>query len=268
MPHDNLLVVIDVIKVHHILRYVQVAFNVQATFQIEYPISRTVCMLPLGLAFGGRAVLRCSGRSDQGVLCRKTPELVGSVHSTGRTSKRTAGLETPPARSLLPPDLHDVTFDSSTQKSSRNRPDILIFLRDCERFTLKFFPCSLHGYRSASLFTPKQALIRRIAVTSVAFYADGTRTRIVSGFRDDTLHLWDAVSGAHLSTQTQCGDHLGECDRSWDDTLRVWNAFSGVHLTTLSGHSNRVTSVAFSPDGTLIASGSDISFVCKFPGVR
>ena len=41
-----------------------------------------------------------------------------------------------------------------------------------------------------------------------------------------------------------------------DKTVRIWDAKTGVHLTTLKGHSNWVTSVAFSPDGSHIASGS------------
>ena len=42
-----------------------------------------------------------------------------------------------------------------------------------------------------------------------------------------------------------------------DKTLRLWNAVSGTHLNTLNGHSNSVTSVAFSPDGRQIMSASD-----------
>jgi WD40 repeat protein len=36
----------------------------------------------------------------------------------------------------------------------------------------------------------------------------------------------------------------------------LWDAVSGAHLNTLKGHSFWVTSLAFSPDGTRIASGS------------
>jgi WD40 repeat protein len=38
--------------------------------------------------------------------------------------------------------------------------------------------------------------------------------------------------------------------------LRIWDAKTGVHLATLKGHLNTVYSVAFSPDGSHIASGS------------
>jgi WD40 repeat protein len=36
---------------------------------------------------------------------------------------------------------------------------------------------------------------------------------------------------------------------SWDGTVRLWDAGTGAQLQTLEGHSDAVTSVAFSPDG-------------------
>ena len=43
---------------------------------------------------------------------------------------------------------------------------------------------------------------------------------------------------------------------SWDHTVRLWDAGTGTALQTLEGHSFWVASVAFSPDGKLVASGS------------
>ena len=89
----------------------------------------------------------------------------------------------------------------------------------------------------------------------------------MSGSADNTLRLWDAVSGAHLNTLN--GYSGGVCSvafspdgtrivsGSYDKTLRLWDAVSGAHLNTLNGHSDWVGSVAFSPDGTRIVSGSD-----------
>jgi WD40 repeat protein len=39
-------------------------------------------------------------------------------------------------------------------------------------------------------------------------------------------------------------------------TIIVWDVASGRELRTLTGHSNYVYSVAFSPDGLILASGS------------
>ena len=41
-----------------------------------------------------------------------------------------------------------------------------------------------------------------------------------------------------------------------DITVKIWDAVSGDIKNTLQGHSNYVTSVAISPDGSTIVSGS------------
>jgi WD40 repeat protein len=42
-----------------------------------------------------------------------------------------------------------------------------------------------------------------------------------------------------------------------DRTIKIWDTASGQCLNTLTGHQNRIWSVAISPDGQTIASGSD-----------
>ena len=36
---------------------------------------------------------------------------------------------------------------------------------------------------------------------------------------------------------------------SYDNTIRLWDGVTGAHKNTLTGHTRGVTSVAFSPDG-------------------
>ena len=72
----------------------------------------------------------------------------------------------------------------------------------------------------------------RAEVYSVAFSPDGNI--LASGAEDDTVRLWDVVTGKHKRTLK-------------GHTTKVFGVF---------GHSGAVYSVAFSPDGSTLASGS------------
>src|SRR5205823_1168397 len=43
---------------------------------------------------------------------------------------------------------------------------------------------------------------------------------------------------------------------NWDTTVRLWEITSGMEIATIRGHTGPVMSVAFSPDGLLLASGA------------
>ena len=106
-------------------------------------------------------------------------------------------------------------------------------------------------------------------VNSVAFSPDSTR--IVSGSNDGTVRLWDAVSGAPINKPirplqgrlvewVQCvsfsptGTRVVSCSGL---EIQLWDAMSGARIwAAVHGGFPRVFSLAYSPDGTRIISGS------------
>jgi WD40 repeat protein/serine/threonine protein kinase len=100
--------------------------------------------------------------------------------------------------------------------------------------------------------------------TSAAFSPDGTRIRTLSF--DGTVQTFDIISGRQLA-MARPGTWAVHADCSPDGTriatvsltenvARIWDSASGRQVGQLQGHDGIVVSVAFSPDGRRIVTGS------------
>ncbi|MEW6237624.1 MAG: cohesin domain-containing protein [Candidatus Omnitrophota bacterium] len=101
-------------------------------------------------------------------------------------------------------------------------------------------------------------------VNSVAFSPDGTK--ILTGYDDSTVKLWDANTGAlirNFSGHTALvysvkfspdGTKILSGGRDW--TAKLWDISTGQTIRTFSWHNNWIVSVDYSPDGTKVVTCS------------
>jgi WD40 repeat protein len=90
----------------------------------------------------------------------------------------------------------------------------------------------------------------RSGVTAVAFAPDGTRFAAACGFQKVTHTLKNEPGQPPLANMEW------RRPRPPDGSVSVWETDTGRRVFTLRGHGDEVTSVAFTPDGQRLVSGS------------
>lgn len=104
-------------------------------------------------------------------------------------------------------------------------------------------------------------------VCAVAFSADSKI--LASASWDETVHLWDVRIGEQLQT-LQCESTVTavvfspDCQHissAYADCVTIWNSATGQMQSNPKLHSSSLNVIAFSPDGKLIAAGSDDGLV-------
>ena len=104
-------------------------------------------------------------------------------------------------------------------------------------------------------------------VNSLAFSPDGER--LASGSLNDTIRVWDVRvreqkrtlpghKGGVTSSVVYSPDGSVLASGGGDKTVRLWDVRTGERVRTLSGQLDAISSVTFSHDGELLASGSGV----------
>ncbi len=151
----------------------------------------------------------------------------------------------------------------------------------CEKFDAKeTWRCVIGSLKLWDLATGRE--IRKLEghsgeVRLVAISPDGKSA--LSGSEDHTVRLWDLATGREIRKLEGHSDIVysvaispdgktalsGSCEKfdakeTWRcviGSLKLWDLATGREIRKLEGHSDRVASVAFSPDGKTALSGSD-----------
>ncbi len=90
----------------------------------------------------------------------------------------------------------------------------------------------------------KNTLPRSFQVDSLAWSADG---RLLASSQPETR------SGVNFTSFESIDSYTG----MFNNTIKLWDASTGRELRTMTGHNANIVATAFSPDSTMLASGSD-----------
>src|SRR5262249_10267940 len=112
-------------------------------------------------------------------------------------------------------------------------------------------------------------------IQALAFSSDG-RT-LASGDYHGRAKLWDVAAGAEKKTLPMSDEVVAAVAFTPDSrtlavaidrVVQLWDVGTGHLVTCLEGHQGKVRCLAYSPDGTRLASGSYDRTVCLWDVAR
>ena len=127
-----------------------------------------------------------------------------------------------------------------------------------------FLPNTLaQDYTQWKLSEGAIARLGKGSINEIRYSPDGTRLAVASSIGiwmyDMQTYQEVALLTGHtggINSITFSPDGRTFASGSDDETIRLWNTVTGEHKRTLTGHTDWVNSVAFSPDGRTLTSGS------------
>ena len=139
------------------------------------------------------------------------------------------------------------------------------YIKKCDHLKLLFIPAQRKEFNP---FNPCKRILQEHAerVSGVSITFDGKYA--VTGSNDNTLKLWDLLSGECLRTITPHLDYLRSLDAtpdlnlvvtsggSQDTVIKLWNYKDLEPRGELKGHSGRINVLKITPDGRKVISGS------------
>jgi WD40 repeat protein len=142
------------------------------------------------------------------------------------------------------------------RKSVNDPPSLNAVVYDAKRFLLSHSSiieeAPLQIYCSALTFSPETSIIRRLFVQQLPKWI--VRIPVLSD--DWSVHLQRLSHPTAVKTVAFSSDGRLILSGSVDNTVRIWDAVTGAERRVLRGHSGSVNAVAFSPNSRLIVSGS------------
>ncbi len=133
-----------------------------------------------------------------------------------------------------------------------------MLVQDATHFLFQHYPAiktwPLQIYSSAIVFNSQTSIVRRNNLDKRP-----TWLRKLPQVEDSWASLIRTLKGHSSSVKAIAFSPDGKqiASGSYDDTIKLWDAITGDLQKTLAGHLDSVQAIAFSLDGKQIASGSD-----------